>query len=67
MTLIEKINKAQKRDELILLLVESGKVYLLRNHWRYLQPVKVAKRELLGTVKGMKDRLIYITEPIRKL
>ncbi len=65
--LLTRINKLQKQHGLILLKVAGGKLFYLKDHYRYLNPGKEAPPFLLGPVKGMSEGLKYISNPIDRL
>ncbi len=55
MTVLDKINSLQAQHILVLFVIENGKVFYLPNHYRYLKPLKQAKRELIGKAVGLKE------------
>lgn len=66
--MIERINKLQRQHMLILLKIDGGKVFYLKDHHKYLRPGHEASPFLLGPApKGCKPGLKYITGPISKL
>ena len=66
--MIQRINKLQRQHNLILLKIDGGKVFYLKDHYKYLRPGHEAPPFLLGPApKGCKDGLKYITSQITKL
>lgn len=61
---IEKINELQAKHSLILLYAKDHKVYLLVDHYKYLNPVKEAKKQFIGELK-LKDGTHYVTQKVK--
>lgn len=58
------INDLVESEQFILLLSKDGKVFWLYQHHRYLQPIKQARKILLGkdsTLKFDNNNLLYLT------
>lgn len=67
MSLIDKINKHLEEDYLIMIEQKHGKVFLLKDHWRYLHWRRDSPRVLIGEGKINQEKFVYITHKISTL
>lgn len=67
-TIWQRLNRHITKFPFVLIEQKEGKVYLLEEHWKYLNPYQDAKRALLGTGKISNDRFEYLNDlfPILK-
>lgn len=64
---IQKINQLLDEHFLIMLEQKSGKIYLLKEHWRYLNWKKHSPRVLIGEGQLNKENYVYLTHKISTL
>lgn len=62
--LIDKINDLIDEHFLIMIEQKDGKVFFLRDHWKYLRWNLKATRELIGEGRINLDRFVYLTKKI---
>lgn len=58
----ERLNKIISGFHCVMIEQRDGKVYLVKEHWRYLNWKRDAKRELLGEGQISNNRFEYLTK-----
>jgi hypothetical protein len=60
----QQLNKLISEFPCVMIEQKDGKVYLLKEHWKYLR-WSAAKRVLIGKGKISENRFEYLTEKFR--